>query len=361
MADAFADSLNKAHRQLKERYQDRVDVPKDRMFVGLNAYQAAIDAADVVILASPPGFRPRHFEYAVSKGKHVFMEKPVAVDAEGVRKVLTAAKEADRKKLKVVAGLQRRYQESYIQTYERIREGAIGDILSAQCYWNSGGVWVRPRQPGQTEMEYQVRNWYYFNWLSGDHIVEQHIHNIDVVNWFLGKTPIQAYGLGGRSSRVGREYGEIFDHHYVEFKYDDGVILNSQCRHFINTPGLITELLIGTKGTASAGLIKDHDGKILFRHRNRRAPNPYQVEHDELYRHIREDKPINDAHYAAESTMTAIMGRMATYSGQEIDWDKALAEGLPITPAKLDWNADPGPKPGKDGLYPCPVPGQTKV
>lgn len=361
MADAFEDRLEGAYKQLKGRYKDQVDVPKTRKFIGFDAYKSAIDAADVVILTTPPGFRPMHFEYAVSKGKHVFMEKPVAVDAEGVRKVLAAAKEADRKKLKVVAGLQRRYQESYLQTYEQVQEGAIGDIVSAQCYWNGGGVWVKPRTSEQSEMNYQMRNWYYFNWLCGDHICEQHIHNIDVVNWFTGKFPTKAYGMGGRSSRIGKDFGEIFDHHYVEFKYDNDVILNSQCRHFRGTPGRVTELIVGTKGTASAGLIKDHDGKILFRHKNRKAPNPYQVEHNELYRHIREDKPINNAYYAAKSTMTAILGRMATYSGQDIQWDKALASNISTMPQDLSWGADPGPKMGENGLYPCPVPGKTKV
>lgn len=361
MADAFEDRIEKAYRQLHGRYKDRVDVPKARKFVGFDAYKAAIDAADVVILTSPPGFRPQHFEYAVSKGKHVFMEKPVAVDAEGVRKVLAAAKEADQKKLKVVAGLQRRYQESYLQTYEKIQEGAIGDILSAQCYWNGGGVWNKPRKKGMSEMEYQMRNWYYFNWLCGDHICEQHIHNIDVVNWFVGKTPVTAYGMGGRSQRIGKDFGEIFDHHFVEFKYDDGRIMNSQCRHWRGCPSRITELLIGEKGTASAGLIKDRDGKIIWRHRNRSAPNPYQVEHDELYRHIREDKPLNNAYYAAEATMSSVLGRMATYSGQEISWKDALAKGLSTMPKELSWDADPGPKMGKNGLYPCPVPGKTKV
>lgn len=360
MADAFRDRLDTVFSQLKGRHKGRVDVPESRKLVGFDAYKEAVEAADVVILATPPGFRPVHFEYAVSRGRHVFMEKPVAVDAEGVRRVLAAAREADRKKLKVVAGLQRRYQESYIQTHGKIREGAIGDIVSAQCYWNGGGVWVRPRQPGQSEMEYQMRNWYYFNWLSGDHICEQHVHNIDVVNWFMGKLPEKAYGMGGRVSRVGKDFGEIYDHHYVEFSYDKGEVLNSQCRHFRGTPARVSELLIGTKGTASAGLIKDMDGKVVWRHRNRRAPNPYQAEHDELYRHIRADMPLNNAHYAAHSTMAAVAGRMATYSGQVVPLAEAREKGPSIMPAHLAWDADPGPRAGADGLYPCPVPGKYR-
>ncbi|MFK7909954.1 MAG: Gfo/Idh/MocA family protein [Akkermansiaceae bacterium] len=360
MADAFQDRLESVYSQLKGKYKDRVDVPESRKFIGFDGYKAAIDAADVVILTTPPGFRPIHFEYAVSKGKHVFMEKPVAVDAEGIRKVLAAAKEADKKKLKVVAGLQRRYQESYILTHEKIREGVIGDVVSGQCYWNSGGVWVKPRKDGQSEMDYQMRNWYYFNWLCGDQICEQHVHNIDAANWFMGKFPEKAYGMGGRTTRVGQDFGEIYDHHYVEFTYDKGEILNSQCRHFRGTPGRVTEMVIGTKGTASAGLIKDMDGKIIWRHRNRKAPNPYQVEHDELYRHIREDKPINNAYYAAHSTMCAIAGRMATYTGQIVGIEEAREKGPSIMPSKYAWDADPGPKAGTDGLYPCAIPGKSK-
>ena len=360
MADAFRDRLDSVYDQLKAKYKERVDVPEDRKFVGFDGYKAAIDAADVVILTTPPGFRPIHFDYAVAQGKHVFMEKPVAVDAEGIRKVLAAAKEADRKKLKVVVGLQRRYQESYIQTHEKLREGVIGDLVSAQCYWNSGGVWVKPRKEGQSEMEYQMRNWYYFNWLCGDQICEQHVHNIDAVNFFMGKFPEKAYGMGGRIARVGANFGEIYDHHYVEFTYDKGEILNSQCRHFRGTPSRVTELVIGSKGTASAGLIKDQDGKVIWRHRNRQAPNPYQLEHDELYRHIREDKPLNDAYYGAHSTMSAIAGRMATYTGQIISVAEALEKGPSIMPEQFAWSADPGPKPGADGIYPCPIPGKSK-
>jgi len=359
MADAFPDNVDNAHDRLKEQFGDRVDVPPSRRFGGFEAYREAIDAADVVLLCTPPGFRPAHFEYAVAKGKHVFMEKPVAVDGPGVRKVIEAAKEADAKGLKVVCGLQRRYQTSYLETLEKVKEGMIGEFRSSQVYWVSGGVWVRDRKSGMTEMEYQMRNWYYFNWICGDHIAEQHIHNIDVSNWFKGAHPVKAVGMGGRSQRIGKEFGEIFDHHYVEFTYPDGTVMNSQCRHWNGVWSRVSETIVGTEGTALPGMIKDAKGKVVWRFR---GPDnqPYQVEHDVLYDHIRNDKPINNAHYTAESTLTSILGRMATYSGQSVSWEQALDSDLDTMPKELAWDADPGPKPGPDGLYPCPVPGQGK-
>jgi len=334
-----------------------VDVPEDRRFSGFDAYKNAIDAADVVLLCTPPGFRPAHFEYAVEKGKHVFMEKPVAVDGPGIRKVIEAAKKADEKKLKVVCGLQRRYQTSYLETLEKIKEGTVGDIVSSQVYWVSGGVWVRERKPEMTEMEYQMRNWYYFNWICGDHIAEQHVHNLDVGNWFKGAHPVKAVGMGGRNQRVGKDFGEIYDHHFVEFTYDDGTVMNSQCRHWNGVWSKVSETIHGTEGTVTPGMIKDPKGKVVWRFR---GPDnqPYQVEHDVLYDHIRNDKPVNDAYFTAESTLTSILGRMATYSGQEVTWDQALNSDLDLTPATLAWDADPGPKPGPNGIYPAPTPGE---
>ncbi|MFY8046632.1 MAG: Gfo/Idh/MocA family protein, partial [Chitinophagaceae bacterium] len=240
MADAFKDRIDSAYKQLnaddlsdwsgvKGNVKNKIDVPEERMFVGFDAYQKAIPLADVIILTTPPGFRPIHFEEAVKQGKHIFMEKPVATDPNGVMRVLKAAEEAKKKKLNVVVGLQRHYQNSYRELFKR--KDQIGEIVSAQAWWNNDGVWVNPRKEGQTEMDYQMRNWYYFNWLCGDHITEQHIHNIDVINWFKGGYPVKAQGMGGRQVRKGKDHGEIFDHHYVEFHYADGSILNSQCRH----------------------------------------------------------------------------------------------------------------------------------
>lgn len=364
MADAFQDRIDGVHRNLSKRYgdkKDKFDVPKERQFVGFEAYKKAIDLADVVILTTPPGFRPMQFEYAVEKGKHIFMEKPVAVDGTGIRKVLEAAKKADEKNLKVVVGLQRRYDASYRNMLEKIKEGAMGDLVSAQVYWNSGGVWVKGRDAGQSEMEYQMRNWYYFNWLCGDHIAEQHIHNIDVANWFNDSFPVRAQGMGGRQVRVGKDFGEIFDHHYVEFGYENGFTVNSQCRHQRNTLSRVTEIFSGSKGkayTSGMRIIGSDGSKINCKAKGK---NPYQFEHDELYRHIRGDIAINNAYYGAKSTLTSIMGRMATYTGKEVTWDQALNSKLDLMPKTLAWDADPGPKAGEDGLYPCAIPGQTPL
>ncbi len=360
LADAFENNLNIAYETLKKMFGDRVDVPDDLRVHGFDAYKKAIDAADLVLLCSTPGFRPAHFEYAVAQGKHVFMEKPVAVDGPGIRKVIEAAKVADAKNLKVVCGLQRRYQNNYLATLEQVQGGAIGKILNAQVYWSGGGVWTRERKEGMTEMEYQMRNWFYFNWLCGDHICEQHVHNIDVGNWFKGSHPIKANGIGGRTKRIGKDWGEIFDHHYVEYTYADGTTMNSQCKHWQGTWSKVSETIVGTLGSAVPGMIKDLDGKVTWRYRGENNDS-YQTEHDVLVKHIMEDKPINNAYYTAEATLTAIMGRMATYSGAEVTWEQALNSDLDTMPKALAWDAEPGPKMGADGLYPAPVPGVTKV
>ena len=233
MADAFQDRLDSSYDNISKKVEDkkRVNVKDKDKYVGFDAYKAAIDMADVVILTAPPGFRPEHLEYAINADKHIFCEKPLATDAPGIRKVLELAEVAKAKKLNVVVGLQRHYQTVYRELMKRVHGGEIGQITSTQVYWNGGGVWVHPKQEGWTEMEYQMRNWYYFNWLCGDHIVEQHIHNLDVSNWAVGGHPVIAQGMGGREVRTAKEYGEIFDHPYVEFKYDNGVVMTSQCRH----------------------------------------------------------------------------------------------------------------------------------
>ena len=371
MADAFADRLESCYKTLSaEDLSDwgvtgnmkaKVEVPAERRFVGFDGYLKAIPLADVVILTTPPGFRPIHFEEAVKQGKHVFMEKPVATDPAGVTRVLQAAEVAKQKKLNVVVGLQRRYQNSYRDLYKN--KHLIGDITSAQAWWNNDGVWVKKRKYNQTEMEYQMRNWYYFVWLCGDHIAEQHIHNIDVVNWFKGAYPVKAQGMGGRQVRKGKEYGEIFDHHYVEFTYADGSILNSQCRHIPGTMSRVDEMLVGTKGVirCNDASVTDAKGKVLFQFDKKKENNPYQTEHDELFAAIAKGQyKFADAEIGAKSTMTSIMGRMATYSGQVIEWDKALNSGLNIMPKKFDWNELPPVVPNEEGYYPIAIPGVTK-
>ncbi len=367
MADAFRDNLDNSLKSIMGEAAEnpeigkKIDVPEDRKFSGFDAYQKAIPLADVVILATPPGFRPIHFEEAIKQNKHVFMEKPVAVDPAGVQKVLAAAEIAKQKKLNVVVGLQRHYQNSYRELYKR--KNLIGDITSAQAWWNNDGVWVRERKPGQTEMEYQMRNWYYFNWLCGDHINEQHIHNIDVINWFKGGYPVKAQGMGGRQVRNGKDHGEIFDHHFVEFTYADGSILNSQCRHIPGTMARVDELLVGTKGSIAcgAGTITDRNGKQLYKFDNTKENNPYQTEHDELFEAIAKGQyKFADAENGAKSSMTSILGRMATYSGQIIEWDKAINSGLNIMPKEFSFTALPSIVPNADGFYPIAIPGKTK-
>jgi predicted dehydrogenase len=372
MADAFRDNLDRAYQSITAEdlsdatgtagnVRKKVDVPEENKFTGFDGYQKAIALADVVILATPPGFRPIHFAEAIKQNKHVFMEKPVATDPAGVKKVLETAEIAKQKKLNVVVGLQRHYQNSYKELFKR--KDLIGDITSAQAWWNGDGVWVRPRKPEQTEMEYQMRNWYYFVWLCGDHINEQHIHNLDVINWFKGSYPVKAQGMGGRQVRVGKEYGEIFDHHYVEYHYADGSILNSQCRHIPGTMSKVDELFIGTKGKIQCGdaNIVDASGKVLYQYNKDSENNPYQTEHDELFAAIAKGEyKFADAENGAKSTMTAIMGRMATYSGQVIDWDKALNSGIDIHPTKYDWSAAPRSLPDANGYYAIATPGVLK-
>jgi len=368
MADAFKDRLDECYKNVADELANAgagtkgtLDVPEERKFVGFDGYLKAIPLADVVILATPPGFRPIHFEEAVKQGKHIFMEKPVATDPAGVQRVLAAAKIAKQKKLNVVVGLQRHYQDSYRALFAK--KDMIGDITSMQAWWNNDGVWTRPRKAGQTEMEYQMRNWYYFVWLCGDHITEQHIHNLDVINWFKGGYPVKAQGFGGRQVRKSKEHGEIFDHHYVEFHYADGSILNSQCRHMPGTSSKVDELLVGTKGKiyCDAARITDLRGKTIFQFDKSKERNPYQTEHDELFAAIAKGEyKYADAENGAYSTMTSILGRMATYSGQVIDWDKAINSGLNLHPSVYAFDAAAPVNPGPDGFYPVPVPGVTK-
>jgi myo-inositol 2-dehydrogenase / D-chiro-inositol 1-dehydrogenase len=367
MHDAFRDRIDGSLRsilasdELKADRKKNVKVGEEGKFTGFDGYKKAIAECDVVILTAPPGFRPYHLEEAVMKGKHVFCEKPLATDAPGIRKCLELLDISKQKKLNIVVGLQRHYETSYRELIKRIHDGAIGDVVSGQVYWNGDGVWVNPRKSGQSELDFQMRNWYYFNWLCGDHIVEQHVHNLDVFNWVKQAYPVRAQGMGGREVRKGPEYGEIFDHHYVEFEYADGTFLNSQCRHIKGCFSKVYETVIGTKGRAeSNGSIVDLKGNSIYRHRGDKDPNPYQQEHDELFASIRSGGVINDIEFGAKSTMTAILGRFATYSGQMVTWDEALNSNVQLMPAMVDWNTSPPSLPDADGYYPIAVPGKTK-
>ncbi len=366
MCDAFDDQLQSARRQLTEQHSDKVDVPEERQFVGFDGFQKLLQQdLDLVILATPPGFRPLHFEAAVNAGKHVFMEKPVAVDAPGVQRVLDATRKAKEKNLLVQVGLQRRHETRYKETIQRLQDGAIGDIILTRAYWNGAGVWTRPRKPEQTEMEYQMRNWYYFNWLCGDHITEQHIHNLDVINWLKKGFPVEAQGQGGRQVRTSKEHGQIFDHHMVEFTYADGSKLLSQCRHIPGCANSVSEHAHGTKGTAniSGQTIDNESGTWKFDRKKNKEPNGWQQEHHDLFADLRAGKLPNEGEYGAMSTMTSILGRMATYSGKIITMADALARGRLVSPVDQFHSFDDTPPvlPNEEGFYPVPVPGKTQV
>ena len=366
MADAFRDQVDKSLGYLSEKYgKDRLKVTEETKFDGFDAYKKAIDMADVVILATTPGFRPQHFKYAIEQGKHIFMEKPLATDAAGIRSVLETAKLAKEKKLNVVVGLQRRYQKSYLEIYKRIQNDAIGQIVSGQVYWDSSGVGVRERTPDLNEMQDKLRNCSSFTCLCGEHVVAQHIHDIELATWFIDEFPATAQGMGGREVRKGKDHGQIFDHHFVEFTYPGGAVISSQCRHQQDCLNRVSESFQGTKGTIytnsnNKGILKGYDGNILYDHDGSEDPNPYQVEHDDLFTAIRKGSVINNAEYGAKSTLTAIMGRMATYSGKLITWEDALNSPLRYMPdeADLGWDKNPPVMPDDNGNYPVPVPGQ---
>lgn len=365
MADAFEDQLERSLQRitgaLKSKADERVAV--ENKFVGFDAYKQLIASdVDLVILATPPGFRPIHVEAAVAAGKHVFMEKPVATDGPGVRKVLDAVAAAKEKDLKIGVGLQRHHQNTYQATLEKIWDGAIGDVVALRCYWNSGGVWDPRKNRDQVsgEMEYQMRNWYYYNWLCGDHICEQHIHNLDVCNWVMKGFPVECAGMGGRQVRTDAKYGEIFDHFAVEYTYEDGTKMFSQCRHIRNCWNSVSEHAHGSKGYANIGGASIEAGDDKWRYDGPKN-NPYQTEHDDLFAAIRNGEYYNEGEYGAYSTLTAIMGRMAVYGGKPVKFHQALESNIDLLPEKFSWDAMPKNLPKDDGSYQLPVPGLSKV
>ena len=348
LADAFGDRLNGLKNEFK--------VPDNRCFIGLNAYKKllALDDVNLVILATPPGFRPVQFAAAIKAGKNVFMEKPVAVCPAGIKMVIEASKLAAEKNLAVVAGTQRRHQAAYVETMKRIHDGAIGDIVSAQCYWNMGALWVNKRRPGQADVDWQLRNWLYFTWLSGDHIVEQHVHNIDVINWAFNAYPEQVHGVGGRQWRTGPEYGNIFDHFGVEFFYPGDVRTISMCRQIPDTTDRVSERVVGTKGVSDCcGTIQ---GENPWRY-DGPNPRPYVQEHADLIKSIRSGNPLNEGERIAESTLCAIMGRESAYSRQQFkrSWfmSRCTLNLLPPDDLKLS-DSKPVPAFAVPGKYQLP-------
>ena len=351
LGDIFADHLSSSAEQLKKEYKDDFKVTPERSFVGWDAYKGVIaSGCDIVILTTPPAFRSIHLAAAIDAGKHVFMEKPVAVDGPGVRSVIESAQKAQDKGLCIVAGTQRRHDVAYRECMDRIHNGDIGDVSAAYCYWNQGGLWMHPREEKWSDMEWQLRNWLYFTWIGGDHIVEQHIHNLDVVNWVMQGPPVKAMGLGGRQVRTDPAYGHVFDHFAVEYEYANGVKLLSMCRQIDGTASRIAEHIVGTKGSSNANTqIK---GEKAWRWDGDR-PNPYVVEHKHLIEAIRSGQKINEAKRVAESTMTAILGRMSTYTGLEVSWDEALNSQTRLVPDVLEFGDLP--------VAPVAMPGTTKL
>jgi predicted dehydrogenase len=357
MADAFQDRLDESLSHLKgaksSDVAERVDVPRDRQYVGFDAYKNVIDQVDVAILTTPPHFRPIHFAYAVEKGVHAFVEKPVATDAPGVRAFLAACEEAKKKKLSVVSGLCWRYHNPRRETMSRALDGSIGDIVAVETTYNSGGVWDprKSRSEVSSEMEYQMRNWYYYTWLSGDHIVEQAVHALDTMAWALGdKPPIQCWGSGGRQVRTDPMYGNIYDHFAIVYEYPNNVRGYHQCRHWVNTDHRIKDYVLGSKGFVDV-FGSRITGEKPYRYRGPNS-NMYQAEHDELFASIRSGKAINNGQYAADSTLLAIMGRMACYTGKVITWEMALNSKEDLSPAQYAWGDAP--------QRPVPRPGVTR-
>lgn len=349
MADVFKDRIDGSANTLRDNLKDRYKVTDDRKFVGFNAYEYVLmSGVDVVILTAPPGFRPAHLRASIEHGKHVFMEKPIATDAPGVRSVLESSEMARQKGLAIVAGTQRRHDVAYRECMHRIHDGAIGDVVACYAYWNQGGLWMHTRRPEWTDMEWQLRNWLYFTWLSGDIIVEQHIHNIDVCLWAKGKLPVKAISLAGRQARTDPAYGHVFDHFATEFEWDDGSKLISMCRQIDGTASRVEEVVVGTKGTSNANTVIRGEGAWRF---DGDRPNPYMLEHRNLIQSIRSGNLINEGRQVAETTMTAIMGRMAGYTGQEITYEQALNDKVVLAPDHLAFGPVPVP--------PVAIPGRT--
>ena len=338
MADAFPDQIAHAKAAIQRQAGDQFQVKDDHCFTGFDAYkQVMASDVDVVLLCTPPHFRPAHLKAAIDAGKHVFCEKPVAVDAPGVRSVLETSELAKSKGLAIVSGLCWRYDLGVRETVKRIQDGAIGDIIAIQENYLTGGLWHRGRKPEWSEMEYQMRNWLYFTWLSGDHNVEQHIHSLDKALWLMGdKPPTAAVGMGGRQVRTGQEWGNIYDHHAVIYEWDNGVRTFSFTRQQPGCFSQTEDIILGSKGQAQVIKHEIVSGEEKWRYRGDK-PSMYDVEHVELFASIRNGQPINNGVYMSYSTMLAILGRMVNYTGQRITWEQAMASQENLSPEKYEW------------------------
>jgi predicted dehydrogenase len=364
LGDTFAEPLKKACEMLtnfaqRQEIKDRgnaVDLPQSRCFVGLDAYEKVIRCPEVnyVILATPPGFRPIHIEAAVAAGKNFFAEKPVGVDGPGIRKVFAAYEEAKSKGLAIGVGTQRHHQLGYLETLKRIQDGAIGELVGGRCYWNQGTNKKRKADlVGRPDVAFQIRWWYGYPWLSGDHIVEQHVHNLDVLNWAFGAHPVAAVGMGYRVPRD-PGYGPIFNFFAVDLEYPKGVHALSMCRQISDCAQEVGEYLVGTKGMCHVNAYEINGKRLYTDKEKRKHPNPYVQEHADLIESIRSGKPYNELKSVAESTLTAIMGRMSAYTGKRVTWKQALNSKEELVPQNLTWDT-PVPVP------PVPTPGKTPL
>ncbi|MEO9003769.1 MAG: Gfo/Idh/MocA family oxidoreductase [Ginsengibacter sp.] len=343
MGDIFEDRLDEALTNLTEINPEKIKVEKQNKFVGFDAYLKVIQSGvDVVLLATPPAFRPLHLTAAIDAGKHVFCEKPVAVDAPGVRKVLLAAKKAKEKNLALVSGFCFRYDTPNRAAFGKVLAGDVGQIRTVSTFRNGGELWYKERQPGWTQMTYQLRNWYYHNWLSGDFIVEQAVHSLDMMSWAMGdKMPLKASGTGGRQKRTDPKYGNIYDHFAIEFEYEDNVKGFHFTRQQAGTPGRNSVEVLGTDGNAIMNIGREYTitGKNVWKYDGPKN-NMYHTEHEELFASIRNGKPMNDGEWMANSTMLAIWARMAGYTGETITWDQAINSNQSIGPKLEDYNWD---------------------
>jgi predicted dehydrogenase len=365
MGDAFVDRIEESHSTLKgsaaNGVAERVDVPANRRFVGFDAYKQVIDECDVVLLTTPPGFRPIHYAYAVEKGKHAFIEKPMAVDGPGLRMFLEAARKGKAKGLSAVNGFCWRYFTPRRELMARVHGGEIGPVVAIETTYNSQGVWEPdsgphlPRAQCKSEMEYQMRNWYYYSWLSGDHIVEQAVHGLDTMAWAMNDAPpVRCWGVGGRQVRTEPKYGNIYDHFSIVYEYPDDVRGYHQCRHWANTATRTADFVQGSKGRADV-FGRQISGPNKWRYRPADGAKPldmYQAEHNEMFAALRAGKPINNAEQAVGSTLLALMGRMAAYTGEVITVEQAMNSQESLVPSAFTWGDAP--------KRPVPIPGVTK-
>lgn len=382
IGDLFQDQVDKALERIESRIkrhgnqgisadlvksaQEGLKVGKSKRFTGFDNFKKVISQdIDLLILATPPHFRPEHLAEAVKRGKHIFMEKPVAVDPKGIRSVIASSGDAQKKKLAIVAGTQRRHQLHYLDIMKRIHDGALGELVGGQCYWNMGALWVERamnnlnniKEKNWTEMEYQIRNWLFYTWLSGDHIVEQHVHNIDVINWAFGGHPVKAMGMGGRQARTEPQYGNIFDHFAIEYEYENGARIQSMCRQTKGAADRVSERVVGTKGVAyldsgGTGKLEGANAHVY----DGPSPNPYVQEHTDLIAGIRNGRVLNEGQQIAESNLSAIMGRMSAYTGRELSWDWVMkGSKLDLTPPKYVFGGVP------EEFSVVAVPGETPL